>query len=77
MTNTDTFANWLISEVESLGLKWKRIAEELNLAPDRVTWRKKHDSFSYEEERVIRELINELRTNNRRNNDKITNTTTI
>lgn len=71
MTNTDTFATWLKSEVKSLGIKWKKIAEVLNLAPDRITWRVKRDSFSYEEEHVIRELIKELRTNNRVDKDAL------
>ena len=50
-------------------IKKKKIAEVLNLAPDRITWRLQRDSFSYEEEFLIRELITELRTNNKITND--------
>ena len=58
-----SFSNWLKNEVKSLGIMWKHIAERLNLAPDRVTWRVKKDSFTFEEEYIIRELIDDIKKN--------------
>ncbi len=56
-----TFSQWLQNEVKDIGIMWKCISERLNLAPDRITWRVQKDSFSYEEENKIRELIKELK----------------
>ena len=57
MQNNQTFASWLDHTMKEQGRKYKWLEEQLGMNYHTILYKVKTDTFTYEEEKKIKEII--------------------